>query len=421
MQKLPNIVLIMSDQQRWDSIGANGNCFVHTPNLDAMANNGASFEHAYTPYPVCTPARATLWTGLAPSTHGITYNRYGIDDVFNYEGKVKTTIFEALQEFGYTTAYFGKWHLGEKNSGRFDIWEGFNSRGGHWEEGRQAFQEGKYKPETQTDKMIAFLESNVAQETPFFAVQSYYPPHNPFTAPTEFYEHYRGKGIVNPGYYAAVTALDSYVGRIRQSLIDSDQLENTILIYLSDHGETFDETPNFPHKFSCKEDSIRVPMILEGGCVPCGVKPTQFVGLEDIVPTIYDLIGTKCPADLEGQSLLPLLKERSVEGRAFYYVQTEANKTRTIQRCVRTHSHKLILSADEAHELYDLRIDPEEKLNIFGAPKADIHLQYTHCEDQSPVVATLAQMMCDRATQIKDWAGVELAERILRQNRMASA
>ena len=154
--------------------------------------------------------------------------------------------------------------------------------------------------------MIAFLESNVAQENPFFAVQSYYPPHNPFTAPTEFYEHYRGKGVVNPGYYAAVTALDSYVGRIRQSLIDSDQLENTILIYLSDHGETFDETPNFPHKFSCKEDSIRVPMILEGGCVPCGVKPTQFVGLEDIVPTIYDLIGTKCPADLEGQSLLPL-------------------------------------------------------------------------------------------------------------------
>ena len=76
--------------------------------------------------------------------------------------------------------------------------------------------------------------------------------------------------------------------------------------------------------------------------------------------------------------------------------------------CAHT-SHKLILSADEAHELYDLRIDPEEKLNIFGAPKADIHLQYTHCEDQSPVVATLAQMMCDRATQIKDWAGVELA------------
>ena len=71
--------------------------------------------------------------------------------------------------------------------------------------------------------------------------------------------------------------------------------------------------------------------------MPCGVKPTQFVGLEDIVPTIYDLIGAKCPVDLEGQSLLPLLKERSVEGRAFYYVQTEANKTRTIQRCVRTH------------------------------------------------------------------------------------
>ncbi len=82
--------------------------------------------------------------------------------------------------------------------------------------GAKPFQEGKYKPETQTDKMIAFLESNVAPGKPLFCGPKLYPPHNPFTAPTEFYEHYRGKGVVNPGYYAAVTTLDSYVGRIRQ-------------------------------------------------------------------------------------------------------------------------------------------------------------------------------------------------------------
>ena len=127
----PNIIVIVSDQQRSDTLGCNGNTFAHTPNLDAMATRGANFSQAFTPFPVCTPARASMWSGVHPNRHGITYNRYGIDDVFSYEGKVKTTMFEIMRNEGYKTAYFGKWHLGEKNSGRFDVWSAFNSHGGH--------------------------------------------------------------------------------------------------------------------------------------------------------------------------------------------------------------------------------------------------------------------------------------------------
>ena len=127
MDSRPNILIIISDQQRWDSLGCNGNYFVNTPNLDAMATRGANFQLPFTPFPVCTPARASMWTGVHPNKHGVIYNRYGIDDVISYESKTKTTLFEMMRGSGYTTAYFGKWHLGEKNSGRFDVWKGFNT------------------------------------------------------------------------------------------------------------------------------------------------------------------------------------------------------------------------------------------------------------------------------------------------------
>ena len=179
-----NIILIVSDQQRADSIACYGNVFVDTPNLDRLASDGVRFNHFFSTFPVCTPARATMWTGVFAHTHRVIHNRYGIDDVYEYEGNVERTIFETLQERGVTTAYFGKWHLGEKNSGRFDVWQGFNSHGGHWHGGLGSGDQ--YKPEWETDRSIEFLKSELAQEKPFVMVQGYYPPHNPYTAPERF-------------------------------------------------------------------------------------------------------------------------------------------------------------------------------------------------------------------------------------------
>ena len=103
-------------------------------------------------------------------------------------------------------------------------------------------------------------------------------------------------------------------------------------------------------------------------------------------------------------------------GREAYYVQTEARKVRTLQRCVRTLDWKLILSWDEAHEMYDLQTDPEEQLNIFNVPRWDKQTQYQHFEDQSERVVLLAQIMLRRAEELEDFAGVEMASRVLRQN-----
>ena len=413
MQNKPNILVIVSDQQRWDSLGCNGNSFVRTPNLDAMAARGTNFTQPFTPFPVCTPARASMWTGVHPNNHGVIYNRYGIDDVISHESKVPTTMFELMQDAGYTTAYFGKWHLGEKNSGRFDVWNGFNSHGGHWEDGKQSFQGGKFKPETQTEIMIEFLESDQAKNKPFIAVQSYYPPHNPFTAPTESYAPYRGKGVPFAGYYAAVTALDELVGRIRTTLETTGQAENTLVFYVSDHGETFNFDESAPHKWVCQDASIRVPFLMEGPDVPVGETMDALVGLEDLMPTIFHAAGIAEPDYLDGSNIYDLFEGK--DWRQAYYVQTEKRKIRTLQRCVRTTDWKLILSWDEVHELYDLTVDPEEELNIFDVPRWDKQTQYQHFQDQSGRIAELAEIMLKRASELGDFAGVEMASRVLRQ------
>lgn len=413
--KAKNIVVIITDQQRMDSLACNGNVFVKSPNIDKLSNNGINFDCAMTPFPVCTPARGTMWTGVLPHAHGLIFNRYDVEDVYSYESKEKRTVFEPLKDAGFTTAYFGKWHLGEGNSGRFDVWSGFNSRGGHWEQGKQQFQGGKYKPETQTEEMIEFFKSDLAKEKPFIAIQSYYPPHQPFSAPSEFFEFYRGKGIPFPGYYAAVSALDSYVGQITASLEAEGMAENTLVVFMSDHGETFDQNPLNPHKFVCLDQSIRIPFILSGAGISAkGRRISAPIGLEDLAPTLLDAAGASVPDHMHGRSLFELINGAS-DWRDCYYIQSVKNKVYTIQRALRTDRWKLILSGDECHELYDLVDDPEEVLNIFGAPREDIHDRYLNYGDTTATILKLSKKLHAEAVRFSDHAGIDLSARVVRQ------
>jgi arylsulfatase A-like enzyme len=411
----PNILLVITDQQRADTLACNGNVFTRTPHADALAKRGVNFANAFTPFPVCTPARATMWTGAMPHAHGVVHNRYNIDDVLMHESKVKTTIFDQFRDAGYTTAYFGKWHLGEKNCGRFDVWDGFNSRGGHWEGGRQSFQGGEFKPNTQTRTLCNFLAGERAKQAPFIAVQSFYPPHHPFTAPTEFYEAYRGKGVPFAGYYAAVSALDDCLGRIVATLEAEGLSENTLVVFFSDHGETFDNHPERPHKFSCSDGGIKVPFVMAGAGVRAhSADVLEFIGLEDLPPTLLSAAGIAVPEDMHGRSIFDLLHGCD-DWRDFYYVENETLLSHTIERAVRTRDWKLILRWDETHELYHLESDPEEVLNVFGAPRKDIHDQYLHYDDTRPTIIRLAQLMLNRARELADFAGVELASHALRR------
>ena len=411
----PNIILLISDQQRWDSLGCNRNSFVSTPHVDRLAAEGVRFVNSFTPWPVCTPARATMWTGVYPHEHGLTFNIYGFDDAIKEVCGGKTTVFEMLRESGYNTAYFGKWHLGDQDPGMFDVWDGFNSQGGHWVDG---IRDGLYKPDVQTDQLIEYLKQRKSAGGPFIAVNGYYPPHTPYTAPKRFYEHYRGCGVPFAGYYAGVSAIDDNVGRVMQAIEDIGLTENTIVVYFSDHGDTFRYRVQGTHKFVCHDEAIKVPLIVRWpGQIEAGTALDHVVGLEDLMPTILEWADLALPKTLHGRSLVPLLQGKNIAWRQSYYVENITHHTNLEQRCIRTDKWKLILSSSprmvkhyaNPDSLYDLENDPEEVLNVYDTPRSDSHNQYGHFPPYTEKIAELAGLLKQRAEEIGDRSGVVLA------------
>jgi arylsulfatase A-like enzyme len=415
MTERPNIVLIMADQQRMDSLACYGNRFVTSPALDRLAAEGARFTTALTPWPVCTPARGTMWTGVYPHAHGLIDNVYGIANAFESVANVKTTLFDHLRSAGYRTAHFGKWHLGEAPPPFFDVWEtSFNSRVGHWVDGQL---DGVYRPDLQTDASIAFLRQRARGLEPFMMVQSYYPPHDPYTAPAHFYAPYRGRGVPFAGYYAAVSALDEDVGRIMAALRESGLAARTLVVYVSDHGDTFFYRRDGEHKFVCTDDALRVPLLIAWpGRIPAGAVIDPAVGLQDLLPTLLDYAGAPLPDGLHGRSLRPLLEQRSESWRDDFYVQTITHRRKVEQRCVRTSAWKLIVDAEGQHELYNLQADPEEELDVYLTPRADAGFErFKHHPSYAPVITDLVTRLRRAATAIGDARGSELAGLVERE------
>jgi len=411
MTSRPNIVLICTDQQRMDSLGCYGNRFVVSPHVDRFASAGARFTHAFTPWPVCTPARATMWTGVYPHAHGVIDNVYGVDDAFVNHSRVKTTVIDMVRAAGYRTAHFGKWHLGEGHPPGFDVWEeSFNSRQGHWIDG---LREGVYRPDRQTDVCIEFLRVQGAAAQPFLMIQSYYPPHDPYTAPERFYEPYRGKGVPFAGYYAAVSALDACTGRILDTLDQTGLSDRTIVIYFTDHGDTFFYRREGEHKFVCFDDAIRIPLLVRGQGVVVGAVRDEPVGLQDLMPTILDYAGVTPSSTLHGASLRPLLEGRSVPWRDDYYVQNITHVSGIEQRCIRTDRWKLIASVRGEHQFFDLQVDPEEELDIYLTPRPDAGFErYKHIPDHAEAINAMALRMLARAQHMGDECGVALARAV---------
>ncbi|TVR06798.1 MAG: hypothetical protein EA385_14645 [Salinarimonadaceae bacterium] len=427
----PSFVLIFSDQQRWDSLGCYGNVFTHTPHLDRFAKAGVRFDACVTPWPLCTPARASLWTGLYPHAHGITGNVYDARDALAERREPSPTLFERLASAGYRNGYVGKWHLGSERPQGIDDWDSFNSLGGHWVDADEGGTETVYRPEAEIDKALAFLRASEADSAPFSLTISLYPPHDPFTAPPEAFAHYRGKGIPFAGYYAAVTAVDSVVGRLLDAIENHPRRDDIVVLYFSDHGESFFYRCHISHKRTCHEEAIRVPLIIGGGRNHVSGEHTVAmpVNLVDVTPTLCDLAGAPCEPGIHGRSLAPWLRGRSpADWRTDSYVQNIRPRAQEIisldpldvrvvgpfaERCIRTSEWKLVLSDGGAHALYDLVADPEEELDLYGAPRADEHNRYRNIPDTSDVVRGLAQRLVERAAAIGDDLGVRLAEKAL--------
>lgn len=414
----PNFVLVFSDQQRFDAVGCNGNTFISTPHIDRLARDGARFTQACTPWPVCTPTRATLWTGVLPHKHGVVSNTYGEPNLLRDVAMVKTTLFDLLRVVGYRSGYFGKWHLGEADPELFDVWSGFNSAGGHWVDGQV---DGQYKPDLQTDAAIAFLEDRSAEpDVPFILVQSYYPPHQPYSAPKHYMDRYRSMGVPFPGYFAGVEAIDDNLGRLLDAMDRLELADQTVVVYFSDHGETFNYRRESRNKFVCYEEAIRVPLVVRWpGKVQAGLVLDSLVGLEDLFATVISLSGAAEPEHGQhGRDLTPLLTlGRTVPWRQEYYVENVTfgglSGLNVLpgreQRAIRTTRWKLILSDDGTGELYDLLNDPEEELDIYLTPRPDPHGRFERIPSQAQVILELAERLERCARQVDDNTGIALA------------
>lgn len=394
--KQPNVIVFFTDQQRWDTTGVHGNPLGLTPNFDRMAKIGTHVSHSFTCQPVCGPARSSLQTGLYATETGCYRNNIPLSSD-------QRTLAHYFKESGYQTGYIGKWHLAgaepvpEEQRGGYDYWLAANaleecSDSYHtvlYDNEEKEVKLPGYRVDALTDAAIRYVDEK--KSSPFFLFLSFLEPHHQnhldnYPAPDGYEEQYAGKWMPSDlavlggtshqhigGYYGMVKKIDEALGRLLDSLKSLNLLENTIVLFTSDHGCHF-KTRNGEYKRSCHESSIRVPTALIGPGFTGGGHLNELVSLIDLPPTLLDGAGISVPAAMQGNSILPLTKGEKQNWEDDVFIQISESQ---VGRAIRTKRWKYGVSDDEKHGwnhsfsdkykeefLYDLHADPHELHNL---------------------------------------------------------
>jgi len=422
----PNMVFILIDDQAWNVLSKDGHyTFLETPNLDQLSREGLVFENAFVTTSLCSPSRACFMTGCYAHTNGVYINEQHDPD------PGVPFLPDVLQEAGYETAFIGKWHMkpGSEPRQGFDYWLGFDGQGKYIdpdlnENGREFIEEG-YMTDILTDYAVRWLKK--PREKPYCLFLWHKAVHAPFTpAPRDssafpdamipeyesWYHNMEGKpewmrrgwiyGVHNkpwkeskgkpvPGkieprpwnpkyprmmnYLKAMLAVDDSYGRIRNTLEELESLDNTIIVFSSDNG-FFIGAHQRGDKRLMYEESVRIPMMMRyPGMIEAGSRKDEFVLSIDVAPTLIELAGAEIPAEMQGASLVPLLKNEVVDWRESflyeYFQEAYAPGFVTITG-VRNKKYKYIESPNLPHdinELYDLEKDPGEIDNLINNPE----------------------------------------------------
>ncbi len=399
MSDSPNVIVFFTDQQRWDSMGLHGNPLDLTPNLDRIAREGTHVANSITCQPVCGPARSALQTGLYPTTTGCYRNSIPLP-----EGQ--RTLADWFNDAGYHTGYIGKWHLAshdpvpEGERGGYQTWLAANTLEFTSEPYRMTVYDNNekevtlpgYRVDAQTDAAIRYVSDH--RDEPFFLFCSYLEPHHQnrlddYPAPDGYRQRYEGRwtppDLLNlggssqqhlAGYWGMIKRLDEAYGRLLDALKSMDLLDNTIVLFTSDHGCHF-KTRNTEYKRSCHEASVRVPTVFTGPGFEGGGQVGGLVSLIDLPPTLLDAAGIPVPGEMQGRSILPLVRGPNPSDwqREVFVQISEAE----VGRAIRTHRWKYAVTvpdmdgnaapgSDTYHEayLYDLEVDPYELNNLVG-------------------------------------------------------
>ncbi len=441
MSKQPNILIIYPDQMRYDTMGCAGNPVIKTPHIDKLASEGVQFDEAYTSYPICCPFRASMLTGKYAQGHGMTQNHFPLrgDQTFLAQclkdagyrtGYVGKWHLEGGPKPGFVPP--------DRRFG-FEHFVGFNR--GHdyqssiyYDDEGQAYHSARYEPDYQTDQFIDFIESAAAAEDgkPFLGYVSYGPPHFPMDMPDFLRTIYKPDevplppGVPDPDlqakvqkhrnevycggdprsghkshcahetkkkgeveteaeirefiaeYYGMIHNIDFNLGRILNTLDKLGISDDTMVVFLSDHGDMFGQHGSYCGiKCQPQRASMHVPLIIR---YPARFTPQKTNAMVDVgvdmMPTLLDLCGVKPPTDMHGQSYLPVLDAKTNEARdAIWYqvfTQTGGNPGEFApfaQRGIRTKDWLYVRHKDERVTLYNEQADYDEQHNLVDDPQ----------------------------------------------------
>jgi len=392
----PNILLILTDQQRLDTIAARLNSFpCKTPSIDKLYRHGCFFENAYCTAPICGPSRSTIMTGLYPSQ----VNLHG--NLGNPCGPLNTrfpTVAKMLQAVGYETVYHGKWHLGGRLS----------------EYGFETAYDNGHDPSTLTEACRFWRNRDwLVHDRPFFHIVSFLNPHDIYFLDPEdeadptytpwpnanddlskkpwTQTSHAGQGwtprrweAYRQFYARKMEEVDTHIGTLVDEFIDSGFGPNSWIILTTDHGDMGGEH-GIPFKGPYMYEGVtHVPLLIippqerfagkgKGRLGTSSYAPNsrrELVSLIDLVPTILDLAGAPADPRLPGKSLIPAVLNKPGSGHdAVFCEWHQAGKMVTPIRMIRSGKWKYNLYLKNGAELYNLETDPHEMKNLAGDPR----------------------------------------------------
>ncbi len=432
--------MVLVDDMRWDDMRVAGHPFIDTPHMDRLAREGARFTNAFATTPLCSPSRASFLTGQYPHTNGI------IDNTARPSHNLPVFPLE-LQRAGYRTGFFGKWHMGNDDSPRpgFDHWVGLPGQGEAIDpplnvDGERVQTKG-YTTDLLTDYVERFVDR--PSDQPFLVYLAHKAIHpnviqrddgslvsvagqpGGFVAAERHRGRYAGRAMprranafkpplgkpallrqidglppLGPktatsdeeirGRLEMLLGVDDSLGRILAALERKGALDDTVVVFTSDHGYFYGEHGLNEERRLAYEETIRIPLIIRyPRLAVAGSTPGAMALSIDLAPTLLEMAGLEPGAGVQGRSLVPVLKQDAREWRTSflveYYTDTVFPRIRNMGYvAVRTARHKYIQYRElrGMDELYDLESDPYEETNIIGRPDARETLQQMQSELQ---------------------------------------
>ena len=431
-QAQPNIVFILSDDHRWDTLGVMGHPFVDTPNIDSLAEEGVLFENAFVTSSLCSPSRASFLTGVYPQQHGVQNN-------FTAWDNDNVTFLEQLKKVGYQTAFIGKWHMPGgipqlRGVDQFITFDHAGGQGAYY--GTPFIANGKalavgespfpgmelsgYITEDLTEIALAWIEQQKVGR-PFALYLSHKALHLPMTPSAAWDGRYDNEAVELPpeadswlafadgnfkhflwdpleakmrDYAETAAGMDEQIGRVLDQLDELGLADNTIVIYAGDNGYLWGEHRLIDKRWAY-EESIRIPFIVRypGGVKNPGRRDSSMVLNLDLAPTLLQLAGAESPAGIQGKSLVPILEDQRTPIREAWVYNYFEDFPYPVpeQAALRGERYKLVdYKRGKKDEFFDLQSDPKEQNNLIDEPSMQDEVSKTRTKLAS-MLSTIEQ------------------------------